>query len=181
MILRAFGWLIGALSLLNLIDDLSPVILYGRLDRWVKAYSEFVSDVSDFLFGWIDLWWISISETESHLIIIGMIFLMTCIRVGLKPETKNMSDSPYIEIAVLVIVYFSSFVLPALILPGWGGSVGVVLFGYIIISMFFIKAPKLENEDAELVLQPPAVYRQELIGVLAVFMIAIVLNYTFFK
>ena len=71
---------------MNLIEDLTPLKLFGKLEKWVEAYSLFIEKTSDFLFGWINLQWINISHLEAHLLVITFVVLGAYFRVAYKAE-----------------------------------------------------------------------------------------------
>lgn len=73
----------GGLSLLNLIVDLSPISLNGKLLEWSKAYDALVESFVRPLFAWIHLYWISISTGEMHLLVIQSILIAGYIRASL--------------------------------------------------------------------------------------------------
>ena len=52
---KLFRWILAALGLIGLIEELNWIKIHGRLEKWIDAYSSFVNTLSDFLFGWIDL------------------------------------------------------------------------------------------------------------------------------
>ena len=54
LLARILGWVLGAASLLNLVQDLGRMAVLGKLKIWLDAYSVFVHQATQFLFGWLD-------------------------------------------------------------------------------------------------------------------------------
>ena len=61
-LLSVIGWILGALSVMNLIKEFTPLKLAGLVLDWVTAYASFVSKVREVLFGWLDWHWMLISD-----------------------------------------------------------------------------------------------------------------------
>lgn len=55
--LRILGWILGGLSVANLLRDFKWVEIKGLLGEWVQAYEDVILTISDFLFGWISVPW----------------------------------------------------------------------------------------------------------------------------
>lgn len=176
--IRLMGWLLGGLSLLNLIEELSPVKLYGSLSKWIEAYSHFMNLINSTLFGWIDIAWISISSSESHVLVISSILSITYARANMKFECDNNGDGTFLlGVSVFSFCFGLSFI-PALILPSWLGLIGSVLGLFLfLLSCYVFDGDDVKNRK----LPSPASARQELLGVGAVFLILIILNYTYFR
>src|SRR5687768_9995308 len=84
LVLNIAGWLMGALSLLQLIDGIEAVTLVGQAKKWVHAYSSLVAKISSFLFGWMRWRWFQISELEAHLLVLVLLLLEAIARASLK-------------------------------------------------------------------------------------------------
>ena len=74
------GWLVGGLSLLNLIEDLTPLTLFGKLKKWIHAYVAVVDQISDILFGWVHYRWVSISALETHALVVASVLIAAYFR-----------------------------------------------------------------------------------------------------
>lgn len=84
LVLNIAGWLMGALSLLQLIDGIEAVTLVGQAKKWLHAYSSLVEKISGFLFGWMQWRWFQISEIEAHLLVLVLLLLVAVGRASLK-------------------------------------------------------------------------------------------------
>jgi len=78
------SWFLGGVSLLHIIDQVSPVQLMGKLATWIDAYAELVESLRHFLLGWINWRWVNISDTEAHLIVFGSILITSAYRFACK-------------------------------------------------------------------------------------------------
>ena len=63
------GWVLGALSLLNLVEDLTPMKIVGKLRIWLEAYSSVIETIRFRVLGWIDFAWLNVDESEAHAIV----------------------------------------------------------------------------------------------------------------
>jgi hypothetical protein len=128
-ILSLLGWISGGLSLLNLIEDLTPLKLFRKLEKWVHAYSLFIEKISDFLFGWINLQWINISHLEAHLLVITFVVLGAYFRADYKAERgigESMASSLFVSPGPAMTLFLFAL-LPALLLPTWFGIAGATI------------------------------------------------------
>jgi len=172
---RILGWVFGGLSILSLVQDLSPLLLYGKLKIWVEAYGGFVENIRAFLFGWINFGWISISSIEAHLLVINGIICFSFARAETafrKSKGRNMAMALYVGkskgIRIFLFVLFFALILPSM----WG-------FGMAAIAMIWTSSMMLffdfDNKS------PSKNVRKELIGSLSVFVFLVALNYSIFK
>ncbi len=180
-IFSLLGWLFGGLSLLNLIEDLTPLTLLGKLKKWIDGYGLTVERIGDFIFGWISFKWISINHIETHLLVITLVIFSAVFRAEYKIEKMygqydSLLDAEILVLAINVAIIPSLFVLvPALLFPAWFGLAGAAI-GFVFVCIVYV-LPKDENTKyagRESILQ-------ELVGVLIVFMFIVVLNYTVFQ
>ena len=170
---------LGGLSLLNLIEELSPLKVLGKLKIWLDAYTSIVNDVGTFLFGWIDFRWIAIDELEVHVLIIATILVSAYARADMREELSK-GKGLFDEIGAVLGgagFFMSLVVLPALLLPFWFGLVGTAIMAS------FVFLPLLFHQDngEGSAFPPTRIFLRELIGVFAVFLILVALNYTLFR
>jgi hypothetical protein len=139
-IFSVMGWILGGLSLLNLVEDLTPLKLLGKLKKWMEAYTQFVETIGNFLFGWIDLWWMSISVQEMHALIIGQVILSAYYRAEVKTE-KERGETLIDAVGVSFITCFFWFLLlivPCLVFAFMDWTIGNHrCFGIYLLSLFF--------------------------------------------
>ena len=177
--LSLLGWVMGGLSLLNLIEELSPLKVLGKLKTWLNAYTSIVNDVGTFLFGRIDFGWIAIDELEVHVLVIATILVGAYARADIREErSKGTSLIDAIGTVFSVATIFMALVfLPALLFPSWAGLLGAaIVAGLLFVGLL------LGRQKEEVNVMPPArSFLRELIGVVAVFLILVALNYTVFR
>ncbi|MBS9779733.1 MAG: hypothetical protein KGV51_03820 [Moraxellaceae bacterium] len=161
--------IVGGLTLLNLINDLKLITLYGKLAKWIDAYSLFVHKVTDFLFGWIDFLWFKVDNIEANLLIIFSIISLSYHRADDKVIGKHYGESGLFVILILQFFTVSVASLVALIFPT---PLTVICLGGILV--LFIYTFYFEDVDAH-------IYRQELAWILLAFLFLIAINYLWFK
>jgi hypothetical protein len=152
---------------------LSPVLLYGKLRIWLEAYSQTIEAVQEFMFGWINIAWISISTIETHLLVITGIICASYARAEVAfQKNKRESGAWFIGIGTGVL-YFSFVFVPVLLLPSmYGFSIAAIVM--IVVSFMVLLC---DNDKAA----SSKSARMELIGTLSVFAILIALNYSLFQ
>ena len=105
--LSLLGWVLGGLSLLNLIEELSPLKVLGKLKTWLDAYTSIVNDVGTFLFGWIDFGWIAIDQLEVHVLVIATILVSAYVRADIRAErSKGFGrDEAIVKVSFLATIF----------------------------------------------------------------------------
>ena len=171
MLSTFLGRVLGGLSLLNLIDDLSPINLNGKLLNLSKAYHEFIKAWISPLFGWIHFSWISISPTETHVIVVQCILITAILRGAVRNSDGNWSLK---DVAYLPVVYFSFLrysLFPALLLPIWIGTIGAIIGAVFVAALYAVNSDDIPRRYAW----------EEIKGIALAFFILIILNYTWFS
>ena len=123
---RILGWIFGGLSLLNLIEELSPLKLLGKIETWVNAYSELVSKINQVLFGWVDWKWISISDTDSHFLVLALILCSAMFKGGfivLRRQSNTIAESVWFSFLGATIYVFLPILCIVLLVPGVYGVI----------------------------------------------------------
>lgn len=171
------GWVLGGLSLINLIEDLTPVKLLGKLEKWIDAYNLLTQKVISVLFGWIDFKWIKIDNIESHILILMFVILSAKIRSEFRYEYKKGKSISYIILGgvFLGFMHFLHALLPALLLPGWFGFFGAVVG--MILTFYAVATDHVHRKKTA----SGQIVRNDMKGSIVVFVLLIVLNYTIFK
>ncbi len=172
------GWLLGGLSLLNLIEDLTPLKLLGKLRKWMEAYSLAIDRIGDFLFGWIKYEWIGINTIETHALVIISVVVAASFRAEYKINKEQGEKFIYallLSLGPAATVYLLFAFIPALLLPNWFGIAGAII-GFLIICLELFESDKKDREIAS-----RAIIIRELRGVAIVFMLLVVLNYSVFE
>jgi hypothetical protein len=176
----------GAISLINLVGELDVVTLQSKFFGWVDAYSAFVERVFGWLFGWTEnlgellgITWIGISSGESHLLMLAILFFSAICRVIVKDEPNRAVTRTFFT-ALLVIV---PPVTLSLLLPGKSGLITAatwfsltVLF-YLGLTLQMEKKASLTDRGESGAEPNPQLIWHELVGVFAVFLLLIALNY----
>lgn len=129
-IFSPLGWLLSALSVLSIADNLDRGVISGQLSKWVTAYSSVVYRIWNTLFGWVDIYWISISELEMHLLTISVILISAIGRasyISYLSHAKDQSKAIHKAFDVVGSLLLLAF-LPALLLPGKLGAMGACLW-----------------------------------------------------
>jgi|GEM_PF-5654256 len=184
-LLRPIGWFLGGMSFFNLIHDISNFKLYGQLKEWVATYNNIVYGFFDFFFGWIDLWWLGISNVESHILIILLLVINTGLRVmrlELKRQLANANDPPAKKI--YAVLFFSVFIPAWICLPHLAYALLLPTFAYAPLGIYHIyrfskRFYRTGHSDDPISVGPKA-FRREFIGVSAVFLILAAINFSLF-
>ncbi len=174
--LSIFGWVLGGLSALNLIHDLSPVKLYGLVKDWADGYQFLVEKIGNFLFGWIDWRWVTIDKTEMHVVILAILLGSATMRAsrtahlqaGVPPAAAFIGAA---AAAVLVIV-LPVLIIAALLPSPWGLLGSAAYLPWAAYEFGF------RNEEADEGVPAAKDVQQEFLGVTAVFALLIALNYS---
>ena len=179
--------------MLNLIQDIGRMAVFGKLKVWLDAYSMLVKSVGGFLFGWIQFRWASVSHEEFHLLVIAAVACSAIWRAEYRYMTPERIVEKYtdamhhvvgkvsfpvvsaIAATMLSAFYFLFAFIPALLLPDhWGVAAGALAFSLPFGVSFFNKS----DDDR---LAPGAHVRMELLGVLGVFVVLVAVNYAFLR
>lgn len=162
----------GGLSFLNLIRDLTPLKLYGIVEEWVGAYGLLVKQVTEFLFGWIDWRWMRVTEAEGHWIVLGAILWSAFMR-GMTGAESGIIMSTHESVLKTIAFILIWVVGPAVLIPQgyFGPEVIVMVLGIGVATM--IVNTKRTATDRQIL--------RELAGIVAVFAVIVVVNYTFFS
>ncbi|MEA3032218.1 MAG: hypothetical protein QOH86_234, partial [Sphingomonadales bacterium] len=115
---QILGWLLASLSLLKLIKDITPIELFGVINRWVEAYASLVEAVFRPLLGWIKFGEIEIEPAEHHAIVLCIILGTAAGRAKYQYKIKNDEDPLIIPTVLFTVLAFISFsILAILLLP----------------------------------------------------------------
>lgn len=173
-LLNLFTRLMAALSLLNLINEFSPIEILGTLKVWLNAYVAFVDVVGLFLFGWIGIEWINVSNGESHMLVIISVLVLSFHRAQVRFETDRGESRFSATISSLFIswLWLLSYVFMALFLPDtlsfWAMGVGL----FCLCHFYFRQADRWDG------LPDRKIIFKELTGVAGSLAVLVLLNYT---
>ena len=176
-LLSVLGWVFGAMSVLNLVNDIGRVAVFGKLKTWLNAYVTFVSLMGNFLFGWIRLGWISVSPEEYHVLIVSGIFCAAYFRAeySLTRSQGGTKVDAFFKALTFSLNDFVFALVPVLLFGGiWGVAAGIV---GIIISLL----GTLPNYGPDVGYACGAAVRRELYGVLGVFLVLLAVNYSLLR
>ena len=165
------------MSLLNLVNDIGRVAVFGKLKTWLDAYVTFVSLMGNFLFGWIKLGWISVSPEEYHVLIVSGVLCAAYFRAEYplsRSQWKTKVDA-FFTALIVSLVFFLFALVPVLLFGGiWGVAAGIV--GLIFSSLCILSDPSPGGTVAG-----GAAVRHELYGVLGVFLVLLAVNYSLLR
>jgi len=180
-----FTWFTGALSLLQLIDELTPVKLLGLFEVWVAAYSSLVHRISSFFFGWMRWQWFRIDETEAHVLVLACLLGAAIARGSRKLRLYHYtspSERPGLTLWLQCYLYgFVGWVLPTLVLivflpaPAGAGLAGIVLAIQAFVSAIMIDFHIHAHVDEGYLI------RAELLGVISTALVVVLLNQLFWS
>ena len=175
------SYILTATSLLNLIQDLSPISLYGKLKIWVDAYGLFIERVGEFLFGWMKVYWFGISAAEHHILAIAGLLGISAYRATYKMHRDWGYDSTdsRLESTPQLLLYFSLAFVPALLLPDYWGSAfaGISIIVQTIRVVTHIHSPSGPISSRA----PGREVLIELLGVIALLVLILVINHAAFR
>ncbi|MFT3733033.1 MAG: hypothetical protein QM780_16700 [Hyphomicrobium sp.] len=174
--LSVFGWVLGGLSVLNLIHDLSPIKLYGLVKDWAEGYQSLVEKIGTFLFGWIDWRWVSIDRNEMHIIVLAILLGAATMRASRMVQIRGGVP----PIAAFVGAMFGAFfviILPVIIIAAllpepWGFIGSAAYLPWAAYEFGF------RNDEADEAVPASKDVRQEFLGIIAVFALLVALNYS---
>lgn len=135
--INILGWCLSAIGLVAVIDDARE--LRSSLKNWLDSWKGAVERVSDFLFGWIDLWWLDVSPREAHALTIVTILAASEARSNWSVRDRAPSKELNLEFGYLVLGPFASTylfgVLTAVLIPDPYGIFAAILGGLWLWSM----------------------------------------------
>ena len=171
--LSPLGWTLGAMSLLSIVDDFNWVKLHGYVLKWSTAYSDLTEKLRTLLFGWIDFGPFSVSSVEVHIMVIWTIFVTSYVRAA-------MRDDPNVEVHVFVsLIFIAPSILLFIALPTPVSAMLSVPFIVLCIYTFMIYEQSIAKKGEATSSAPPAAeVRQEAFGVLGVFALIVLINYS---
>ncbi len=122
--LRMLGLILGSLSLLSLVRELTFVEIHGLVREGLDGYDRLVERLGAFLFGWIDWRWIRLDDAESHVLVIGLLLGGVAGRASYLTALDKGRTAPSIRASVGATIR---------------GMIGVG--GFIAIFLFLLPAP----------------------------------------
>lgn len=177
---NVLGWILGAMSLLNLVQDIGVISVFGKLKAWMSAYSLFVNNAGSLLFGWINYYWFSVTVSEHHALVISWIFAAAVARAEYRVAYYQCRDvCPWIRLTakatVLLLIWGVGPLLLVIILPDF---LGVIICA--LIYLYFAMATMVRVAD-DIQRASGQSIRRELVGVVGVFLVLVALNYSVFR
>jgi hypothetical protein len=178
-LVNLFVWTTSALSVLNLLRDLTSINLYGQLAEWVQAYTRLVAAIAGPLFGWMTWRWVGVDSIDAHILVIAMMFCSALARASTEVQMAD-GDRRGIAMAAAwsasLLIVFLPVVILLSVLPK---PVDAVVGGGVLLFMSAAFGYLFKEQDGDV---PPAhIVRRELVGVLAVVVLLIAFNYTIFR
>ena len=185
--------LMSAVGLIALIYDLTPMALYGHLERWYQAYFGAIERLRAMLFGWAEHLplgldrYFGVTPLEAHLIVVLLLLTVSMVRAVM----FSFIDDALAESPPLFARYpFLLPLIPGLCTPLYvailGGGMLVFpawftlpFYGLIVLLVLVMAhaPPGMEVEEAV----EPALLRREIYAVLAWVVVIVALNYSVFS
>jgi hypothetical protein len=172
-----FGWALGAMSVLNLVQDIGKFAVFGKLKVWLDAYVLLVRQLGSLLFGWINIWVFDVTEAEMHVLVVSAVFSAAVFRAEYVHERPRTNDAFRTAGAAFggALFCFAFALIPIVAFPGYWGM------GLAVISMLFAATLWLTNTEQDPRLAPGRIVFRELLGVLGTFALLVALNYSVFR
>ena len=166
--------------------------IYGKFKVWIDSYSRIVDLIGNYLFGWIHLYWINISNLEKHALVVCFLLSVGCMRGSHKKfdnvrlwriergenlEEMNRTYGVYNPIGSVIssIIFFVIFfLLPALLLPGWLGLLGMAICVFLVLFVFVFTDGLIGHQVGDYV-------KRELQHILVILIILIIINNIIFR
>lgn len=133
ILIRAAGWLLSALGLLSVIEQLDFVRLSAQAEAWLGAFRLLTQRVQP-LFSWVDWGWVKLDRYEVDAFMIASVFVTAKLRAYVRSSPDLLALPNRVKAISLLltffIIYTIYFLVPCLLLPG---PLGVVAMTSIII------------------------------------------------
>lgn len=166
---------LAAQGLLSVIDQFSPLVLYGYLQKWTASYNFLIDSLMGFLFGWIHLWWIELDTNEGRLLFLYAMLYAAYSRAIDVTVHKRDSHSPD---AFLSMLGAGAMLLPnvilLLLLPD---PYGLIIGSLLLVSVVFIAVWDPFSTPADPLTK---MVRQEVKVIFGMVAAAIIVNYALF-
>jgi len=175
LVFRILGWLLGALSVLNLIRDLTPLELYGLAREWIGAYGQLVSSVGDFAFGWLRWGWVAIDKYEYHVLVLIGLITGAMIRASYADKLEKEQPQQEREATRDAVIILAAIAVLVLLLVPTPYSIWLSGGGFAAIAYGAITAGGNGQPDIY-----PADLLREFVIILTVVMFVIIANYSIF-
>lgn len=169
---RIFGWVLGALSVLNLVEDLNIARIAGFVEQWLEAYAAMIRAVTAFVFGWISFGWVSLTEPEAHILVVASVLAAAFARAYARPQVATKLDAFLLPAMYASLMTTLLVLLPALLLPGRAGYVGAGIGLALILSVSFLTGRTPEEK-----IPSRRAVASELVGVAGIAAILVAASY----
>ena len=171
---KFLAWVFASSSLLYIIEDITPLKLYGLIKKWSDAYALLVEKVFWPIFGWIKFDPIEIEPSEEHALVLCIIIGSAAGRASYYYEDRGDENSSFVIHTLIVTSGFVFFSLVFLLLAPSDVSLSFVLPPMGVLFLQF-----LLQGDTELMLEPED-FRREILAVLAGLLVLVLANYAIF-
>ena len=190
--------LIGAVGIVGLLDDITPLALYGQLKNWYDAYFGVLEKMRVSCFGWVEHLplgldrWFGITPLEAHLTVVLVLLMVSLQRAIFFSTIDDAFEDEEIpewfkRLAFLMPVMFTTIAplfalllgLVMVLFPTWWT---LPIYGFIIVVVTLVAytpaGQVLEEEEGG---PKPLEIRREINTVLTWAIILIALNYSVFR
>jgi hypothetical protein len=188
--------LVGAIGIIGLLDDITPVTLYGHLQQWYKTYFGMIEKFRAFCFGWTEHLpvgldrYFGVTTLEAHLTVVLMLLLVSLQRAmffsnidtALEECPPWLARFPFVVpllIGCFAPLFALSIGVAMLVYPSW---VTLPFCGFQLVFILLVAyTPVGQNVEADDGGPRPALLRREINSILIWVAVMIALNYSVFR
>lgn len=128
-----FTCIMGAFSILNIINEFNIVKLEGTIAKWIGGYHEVVTGIVKFMTGWLEWKWMKVDSLESHVTTLSVLITGSCLRsVSNQSHMGVTSPGRYHLVAIAVTALTGAAVLALMwIMPS---PIGIIVGLLVLLS-----------------------------------------------
>jgi hypothetical protein len=177
-LLRPFGWLIGAASILNLIQDLSLLTIKGALQSWLLAYDKVIGQTVDVVLAWLPWFGKLLTKNEAHIIILSLILASAHARALWIYHDHLQFNERLKTLLVALFIPFGCVFFAVITSERYPGTGLKFSAGFLLLMTAGLLFEKDDERDKEL-FSTTYLVRTEIVGVLGCSLVALVLSNVF--
>jgi hypothetical protein len=144
----------------------------------MHAYARLVAAIAKPLFGWVSWRWMSVDSIDAHILVVTLMFCSAIARasteVQIKDGRRRLPAMAGAWAASLVIVFLPVLLVVSVLPKPIDAIAGAAVLLLLFTSFGFLFVEQDQN------VPPARIVRREIIGVLAVVVLLVAVNYTVF-